>query len=275
MAETAKPKQPSRLPNTSSQVVRQRWLDLLDLSYSTRRVTQQEIEPGVHAVVVPAACRKETNQDLIEVEVRVAASHVPNMARGVRLALERLGEFALTLSADYHGWMGVWGKDIAAGKTLVTAFVDLAYLEAALLARLWDHGVLVEFGSPLAFFRRGALTDYANVYEAVVTMVAEGRSLADTAEQLAPEILKRLQRYANAYHQLSSIYSQAAWHIDGDNFVVQVPGSSLSLALQYWELRGDHASAQKALHEWPSRIEKFLQQGASSPDDEFPKSFAA
>jgi hypothetical protein len=197
------------------------------------------------------------------------------MARGVRLALERLGEFALTLPADYRGWMGAWGKDIAAGDTLVTAFVDLAYLEAALLARLWDQGVLVEFGSPLAFFRRGALTDYANVYEAVVSMVAEGRSLADTADQLAPEILKRLQRYANAYLQLSSIYSQAEWHIDRDNFVVKVPGSRLSLALQYWELRGDHTSGQKVLHGWRSRIERLLQQAISSPDAEFPKSFAA
>jgi len=250
-------------------------LDLLDLSYSTRRVTQQEIEPGVHAVVVPAACRKETNRDLVEAEVRVASSHVPSMARGVRLALERLGEFALSLPADYRGWMGAWGKDIAAGETLVTAFVDLAYLEAALLARLWDHGVLVEFGSPLAFFRRGALTDYVNIYESVVAMLAQGRSLADTADQLAPEILRRLQLYANVYLQLSSIYSQAAWHIDRDNFVIKVPGSRLSLVLQYWELRGDHAAAQKALHGWRARIEKLLQQAVSNPDNELPKSFAA
>jgi hypothetical protein len=275
MAEPTNSKQPTRLPNTPTQLVRQRWLDLLDLSYSTRRVTQQEIEPGVHAVVVPATCRLETNQDLVDVEVRVASSHVPGMARGVRLSFERLGDFALILPGDYHGWMGAWGKDIAAGKTLVTAFVDLAYLEAALLARLWDHGVLVEFGSPLSFFRRGALTDYANVYETVVAMLANGGSLADTADQLAPEILQRLQRYANAYLQLSSLYSQSAWHIERDNFVIKVPGSRFSLALQYWELRGDHASVQKALHIWRNRIEQLLQQAYSSPENEFPKSFAA
>ena len=275
MTETTNSQAPTRLPNTSTQIVRRRWLDLLDLSYSARRVTEVEIEPGVHAVVVPAACRQETTQDLVEAEVRVASSRVPSMARGVRLALERLGEFALTLPADYQGWMGAWGKDIAAGETHVTAFVDLAYLEAALLARLWDHDVLVEFGSPLAFFRRGALTDYVNIYESVVTMLAQGRSLADTADQLAPEILKRLQLYANAYHQLSSIYSQAAWHIDRDNFVLNVPGSRLSLVLQYWELRGEQASAQKVLHGWRSRIEKLLQQALSTPDNEFPRSFAA
>src|SRR5271157_3719435 len=275
MAEATNLTKKTRLPDTPSQIVRQRWLDLLDLSYSTRRVTQQEIEPGVHAVVVPAACRKEAKQDLVEVEMRVASSQVPAMARGVRLALERLGESGLTLPADYYGWMGSAGKDIAAGETLVTAFVDLAYLEAALLARLWDHGVLVEFGSPLSFFRRGALTDYANVYETVAAMLAEGRSLADTADHLAPEILKRLQFYANAYLQLSSLYTQAAWHIDRDNFVVKVPGSRLSLSLQYWELRGDHSSGQKVLHDWRARIERLLQQAVSNPDSEIPKSFAA
>jgi hypothetical protein len=275
MTEPTNLKKQTRLPDLSSQVVRQRWLDLLDLSYSMRRVTQQEIEPGVHAVVVPRACRKDTNQDLIEIEVRVASSQVPAMARGVRLALERLGEFALTPPANYQGWMGTPGKDIAAGETQVTVFVDLAYLEAALLARLWDHGVLVDFGSPLSFFRRGALTDYINVYEAIVIMVAEGGSLADTADRLAMETLHRLQLYANAYLKLSSLYSQAAWHIDRDNFVVKIPDSRLSLALQYWELQGDPSAGQKVLHAWRSRIEKLLQQAASSAETEFPRSFAA
>jgi hypothetical protein len=275
MTDSANPKKPTLLPDTSSQCVRQRWLDLFELSYATRRVTQHEIEPGLHAVVVPAACRKETNKDLVEAEIRVASSQIPPMARGVRFSLEQLGNLALTLPADYRGWMGSWGKDVAAGETLVMAFVDLAYLEAALLGRLWDHGVLIEFGSPLAIFRRGALTDYLNIYEAVAAMVAEGHSLADTADEMAPGILKRLQLYANVYLQLSRIYSQAAWHIDHDNFVVRVPDSRLSLALQYWELRGDHATEHKVLQGWHSRIEKLLTQAVSVPVNEFPKSFAA
>jgi len=275
MTETADVKKPTRLPDTPSQVVRQRWLALLDLSYSTRRVTQQEIELGVHGIVVPSACRTKTMENSIEVEVRVASSHIPAMARGVSLSLERLGEFGLSLPADYRGWMGKWGKDIAAGQTRVTAYVDLAYLEAALLARLWDHGVLVEFGSPLSIFRRGALSDYVNIYEAVTAMLAEGRSLADTADQLAPEILHRLQLYANVYLQLSNLYSQAAWHIEGDNFVIKVPSSRYSLTVQYWELRGDHASQLKVLHGWRSRIERLLEQALSHTDHHFPKSFAA
>ncbi len=276
MTEAADRRKQTRLPDTSSAMVRQRWLELLDLSYATRRVTQQEIEPGMHAVVVPAVYRNEARKDLIEVEVRAATSQVPEMARGVRLALERLSEFTLTLPPDYREWMGARGQDLAAGDTRVTAFIDLAYLEAALLARVWDSGVLVEFGSPLAFFRRGALTDYANVYEAVVAMVFEGRSLADTADRLVPEILKRLQFYANAYHQLTSLYAEAAWHIDRDTFVMKVPRTHLSLALQYWELRGGHATVQKVLKGWRTRIEDLLlQQQASRAGYELPRTFAA
>lgn len=275
MAETSNPNKRSRLPDTSSQLVRQRWLELLDLSYSTRRVTQQEIEAGVHAVVVPAACRREGSQESIDVEFRMASSHVPGMARGVRLALERLGEFALTLPNDYRGWMGAWGKDIAGGKTQVAVFVDLAYLEAALLARLWDHGVLVEFNSPMSFFRRGALTDYADVHETVVRMLVAGDSLADTADQLAHEILNRLQTYANAYLQLCSLYTQAAWQIDHDRFVAKAPRSRLFLVLQYWELQGDHVSSRRVMHAWRSRIENFLQDAASAQQVDLPKSFAA
>lgn len=273
MAESAKSS--SRLPDTSGETVRQRWLDLLDLSYSTRRVTHQEIEPGVHAVIVPAACRRTGKHRLIDVDVRVAESHVPGMARGVRLALDHLGEFGLSTATDYHGWMGPKGKDIAAGETQVTVFVDLAYLEGALLAHLWDHGVLVDFNSPLSFFRRGALTDYANIYEAVVRMVADGRSLAETADQLAAEVLRRLQLYANTYHQLSSLYGQGVWQIDHDSFVLSVPGTRLSLAIQYWELQGDHISSQRSVLRWRRRIESFLEQSLSELHLEVPKSFAA
>ena len=193
----------------------------------------------------------------------------------MRLALERLGEFSLSTRDTYGGWMGRRGKDIAAGKTHVTAFVDLAYLEAALLARLWDAEVLVDFNSPMAFFRRGALTDYANVYESVVGMLADGNSLAETADQLAAGILSRLQLYANAYLQLSSLYSQTAWQIAGDEFVIKVPGSPLTLALQYWQLRGDHLSSQRTMRAWRARIDDFLQQSMSDRQFDVPKSFAA
>ena len=275
MTELTNSPKSSRLPNTPNATVRQRWLELLDLSYSTRRVSHGEIEPGIHAVIIPAIYSEEVDKDLVQLEVRAAMRQVPEMARGVRLPLEQLEEFAQTLPSAHREWMNPWGRDIAAGKARATAFIDLAYLEAALLARLWDTGVLVEFASPLAFFRRGALAEYTNVYEAVVTMVFEGRSLADAADRLAPEILKRLQLYANAYLQLSALYTEGAWHIDGDTFVMKVPGKRLSLALQYWELRGDHATVQRVLHGWRSRIENLLQQSASEPTGENPQSFAA
>jgi hypothetical protein len=272
MADTNEGLKALSLPDTPGHVVRQHWLDLLELCYATRRVTRQEIEPGVQAVVIPAVCRTAANQDLLQTQARAAAAHVPPMAKGVRLQLERLGEFDLALPADYSGWMGKWGKDVAAGTTSATVFIDLAYLEAALVARLSDHGVSVEFGSPLALFRRGTLTDYGNVYEAVSVMVAEGTGFADTAVQLATEILRRLQLYAHVYLHLSSLYAQAKWSIDGDNFVLSVPEARCSLALQYWQLRGDYPAETKVLHDWQIRIEAFLRQAASLS---FPASFAA
>jgi hypothetical protein len=275
MTETTNTTKTSRLPDATSQMVRQRWLDLLDWSYTTCRVTWLEIEPGVHAIVVPAPCRREMDKDLLAAEVRVATGHVPGMARGVRFALGGVGEFALTLAADYRGWMGDWGKDIASGETQVSVFVDLAYLEAALLARLWDHGVIVEFGSPLAFFRRGALTEYENIFEATIAMVSRGDSLAEAADQLASTVLGRLQLYANSYLTLSSIYAQASWQINRDNFVVSIPGSDDSLSLQYWQLREEQSSGQKVLHDWRSRIEQLFQQAIPRVDNGFPKSFAA
>jgi hypothetical protein len=275
MTQTSTIHSPTLLPDTSSQVVRQRWLDLLDWSYATRRVTGQEIEPGVHAVVVPAPCKRNMEKDLLEAEITSASGHVPELAQGVRLALGQLREFSLTRPEDYRGWMGEWGRDIASGETEITVFIELAYLEAAMLARLWDHGVIVDFGSPLAFFRRGTLTEYVNVYEAVCDMVADGRSLADTSLQLASEVLYRLQLYAGAFFQLSCLYSQATWNIERDNYIVKIPGSRPSLALQYWQLRVGSASGQKVLNDWRGRVEKWLQQAATPATNDLPKSFAA
>ncbi len=275
MTETKNPNNRSHLPDASTQFVRQRWLEVFDSSYSTRRVTWLEIEPGVNAVVVPPTWRQQSQKDLNDAEIRVAEGNVPGMARGLRFELAQVGEFVSTLPENYHGWLGNWGRDIAAGRTQVSVFVDLAYLEAALLARLWDHGVIVDFGSPLAFFRRGSLTDYVNIYEAAIAMVTEGHSLADTADHLAPQILARLQRYANIYLQISSLYVQAAWRIENDNFVITIPDSSASLALQYWQLREEGAAEAKVMQQWRRRIEKFLQPEDSTTGKSFPKSFAA
>lgn len=241
----------SHIPDMSGQMVRLRWLELFEQSYATRRVTRGEIEPGVYAVVVPAGCRGES---------KLTPACVPDMAQGFRLQLENLPCFTVNSPLDYNGWLDQWGRDIAAGGTRVTVYVDLAFLEAALLARLWDHGVLVEFGSPMAIFRRGALTDRADVNDAVAEMISEGRSLADTADYLAPEILARLQTYAKVFLHLSSLYSQATWHIDGENFLATAPGSRATMSLPYWEIKGDYASTQKVLQMWRSLIEDFLQE---------------
>lgn len=276
MTDTTMPKKTSRLPDTSGPMVRQYWMELLDWSYASQRVTWREIEPGVSAVIIPTACRKAMDKELLDAEIRMAMGQVPDMARGIHFELEQAGEFTFMPPTDYRGWLGAYGSDIAAGETQVTVFIDLAYLEAALLARLWDHGVIVDFASPLAFFRRGALTDYANVYEAAVAMVVEGRSLADTADLLASQILDRLQLYANAYLQLSTLYAQAEWQIDHDNFVAKIPGSQNSLVLQYWALWINQQSPAQPVNSWHDRIEGFLNQDILSRQDSgFPKSFAA
>ena len=277
MTETSTLRQPSRLPDTSSQVVRQRWLDLFEWSYSIQRVTEQEIEPGVHAVVIPAACKTGMDKELLRAEVRVTSGDIPSMARGLRLErFSGLIELGLTQPDEYRGWMGKWGKDVAAGQTEVMVFVDLAYLEAAMLERLWDHGVIVDFGSPLAFFRRGSLTEYLNIYEAVTTMLAEGYSLADSrvaagfGNSKPPATVR--QRFSKALLPLHSSYmAYRSRQLRRRN----PRGAMPLLNLQYWQLREGSTSGQKVLNEWRARIEQLLQEAAFKVSSGFPKSFAA
>ena len=85
----------------------------------------------------------------------------------------------------------------------------------------------------------------------------------------------RLQFYANAYLQLSSLYTQATWQIAGDEFVVKAPGSRLTLALQYWQLRADQLSSHKTIRGWRTRIDDFLRESVADLRFDIPKSFAA
>lgn len=270
-------KKSGHLPSTSNAQVRERWLEAFDLSYATRRVTYQSIEPGVHVIIVPASCQVDKKRALLEVDVRAAMRQIPELARGVRLGLESIEEFGLSLEPDYRQWMGGYGQDVADGRVRVVAFVDLAYLEAGLLDCLWMAEVLVDFNFPLTFFRRGGLIDYANVLEAAAAMVFEGRGLADTAARLAREALARLQRYAHAFFRLSTFYAECAWRIERDTFVMELamPGKSVSLALPYWELRGGAALAEQTLQAWRERIDTLLREVAPYAWPGVPRSFAA
>jgi len=273
MAEVAEAKKTSHLPSTPSEVVRDRWRELLGLSYATRRVTRQEIEPGVHAVVVPPSCREERKGRILEADLQSALRQVPEMARGVRLTLDKIHEYELRLECDFRRWMGAYGQDLASGKAGAVAFIDLAYFEAALLDRLWNRDVQVEFNTPLSFFRRGLLMDYANVLEAVTAMVFEGRSLADTADALAREVLDHLELYASNFLRLSSLYKECRWRIEGERFVMEI--QRISLAFQYWELRGGEHKAGRAFTDWTGRIENLLREALPSEGRDVPKSFAA
>lgn len=270
-------KKSSHLPSASNAQVRERWLEALELSHATRRVTYQCIEPGVHAIVIPASYADDRKMILLEADVRAAMCQVPELARGVRVGLESLAEFGLSLHTDDRRWMGRYGREVAEGRVRVVAFVDLAYLEAALLDRLWTAEVLVDFNSPLTFFHRGALLDYANVLEAVAAMVFEGRSLADAATRLAREALARLQLYAHAFFRLSNLYTECAWRIKRDTFVMELemPGKAVSLALPYWELRGGADVADRTLQAWRGRIENLLREVAPYNLPGIPRSFAA
>ncbi len=263
----------SRLPSTPSEVVRERWHEVMELSYAARRVTQQEIEPGVHAVVVPPSCRNRSKDHLVEAEVHAALRQIPRMGQGFRLTLDRVREFGSRLEFDFRRWMGNYGPDLASGRAEGAAFVDLAYFEAALLDRLWSRDVQVEFNTPLTFFRRGLLMDYANVLEAVTAMVFEGRSLADAAESLARQVLDDLELYAGNFLRLSSLYKECRWRIEGERFVMEI--ERISLAFLYWELRGGEAKARQAFREWTARIEDLLREAVPLEGREFPKSFVA
>jgi hypothetical protein len=267
---------PTSLPSASSAEVREQWLALFDLSYATRRITHQRVEPGVHVIAVPPCYQQKRRKEMLEADVRAAMRQVPELARGVRIALEDADRFALALDSDYRHWMGEFSSDVAAGRTRVVAFIDLAYLEAGLVDRLWAAEVLVDFQSPLTFFRRGALHDYANVLEAVAAMIFGGRSLAETADGLACTVLAHLQLYASSFLRLSSLYSKCAWRIEHDMFVMEVgmTGKSVSLALPYWELRGAKPASQ-TLEAWRGRIETLLSEVAPYALCEFPESFAA
>src|SRR5689334_3712647 len=94
---------------------RKRWLELLDLSYATRRVTHQQIERGIHAVVVPPAYREEKRKEILEADIRSGIRQIPELAHKVQLTLTKINDFNLLLESDYRQWMGNYGQDIASG----------------------------------------------------------------------------------------------------------------------------------------------------------------
>ena len=277
MARSPQAKVPAEPPRTSNAQVRERWLEALDLSHATRRVTHHPIEPGVHVIIVPASYLLDRKMALVEVDILATMGQVPRLARGVRLGLESIEEFGLSLATDYREWMGDFGRQVADGRVRVMVFVDLAYLEAGLLDRLREAEVRVDFNSPLTFFHRGGLMDYANVLEAAAAMVFEGRALADAASRLAAEATARLQLYAQTFFRLSNFYPQCVWRIERDTFVMELamPGKSVSLALPYWELRGGAAAAQRTVQAWRERIETLLREVAPYTRPGVPRTYAA
>ena len=168
--------------------------------------------------------------------------------------------------------MGPHGADITSGRIDAVVYVDLAYLEAAVLDRLYGSEVKVDFNIPISMFRRGELTDTENVLDATARMVCEGRSLVDTAAGMAHEILARLGMYAEAFVRLSTLYAGARWRIQNETFLMELPGRGISLTLRYGELR---RGAGPTLETWRYWIEGLLEDASSDADKDLPRSFAA
>ena len=261
----------SRIPCLPSSVIRERWEGLLGRAYATRDVTCAEIEPGVNAVIAAPSWPSEEGLEMTERNIRAAFSSVPGMARGFRLRFDNVQLYGLALEKDYAQWLGRFRSDVVSGRADIVVFVDLAYLEAGLIDRLYQSEVLVDFRIPLVVFTRGGLVDSANVLDAAAIMVFEGRSLLDTAARLARETLSRLEAYATAFWKLSRLYADLRWRIEQDCFVMEVPGKNLRLALHYWDLRAGEA---RAFEGWQKQIEACLRD-ASPLSGSAPKSYAA
>ncbi|MGH9651182.1 MAG: hypothetical protein ACRD3I_12025, partial [Terriglobales bacterium] len=206
-----------------------------------------------------------------EKNARAAFAQVPGLARGFRLRFSKVPLYGLTLEKEYAQWLGRFQADVVSGRTDIVVFVDLAYLEAALIDQLYQFDVLVDFRVPQAFFTRGGLLDSSNVLEAAASMVFEGRSLVDAAARLAGETLRHLEAYASAFWKLSRLHTDFQWRIERDHFVLEAPGKNLNLALHYWDLRGGE---RRAWEDWQRQIENLLRDAPPLAGND-PKSFAA
>lgn len=261
----------SRIPDLSSSIIRERWQGLLDRAYASGQVTHGEIEPGINAAIAAPSWPIPGALEVTEKNQRAPFSPVPGLARGFRLRFDKVQLYGLALEKDYAGWLGRFRADVLSGRTDVVVFVDLAYLEAALLDRLYRFDVLVDFRVPLVFFTRGGLVDSANALEAAAIMVFEGRSLLDAATRLAAETLSHLGSYAAAFWKLSRLHADLHWRIEQDNFVMEVPGKNLTLALHYGDLRSVES---RAFEGWQRQIENLLGEAGPFAGSD-PKSFAA
>ncbi len=262
----------SVIPRNTTTTVRQRWMELLHLSSTSRRVVHGELETGVHAIVAPACPVPSTDHGAFEATLRTAVRGLPEMARPLRLSLAKLGRCVLNSEDHFGVWMGPYGAGVASGRIDAVVYVDLAYLEAAVLDRLDGSEVSVHFNVPISVFRRGELTDTENVLDAAARMVFEGRSLVDAATRMAQDILARLGMYAEAFVRLSNLYTGARWRIQNETFLMELPGRGISLTLRYGELR---RGAGVTLETWRYWIESLIEDASSRAGEALPQSYAA
>ncbi len=246
----------SIIPRNSGATIRERWLALIAQSRAKRAVAHAELETGVHALFTPANFSARDEPSEFAASLRRALERIPRMTRGVRFSLAKAGSYGIPLVDDFRGWMGQDGADVAAGRADAIVQVDLAYLEAALLDRLHETEVQLEFNVPITRFYRGDLIDCSNVLEAAARMAFEGRSLMEAATRVAEQALQHFGTYAEVFWQLCRLYPHARWRIQASTFVMELPLRGISLSLRYWELnRGTSATIET----WRYWIESLLE----------------
>lgn len=221
-------------------------------------------------IVAPGCAMKGLSHGELDALLLQAQAALPEMARPLRLSFAQLHRCDPMFAEYGRAWMGPHAAEIASGRAQALVFLDMAYLEAALLDCFFGSEVDVNFNLPIANFRRGELTDYANLLEATARMVAEGWPLVHSARRVAQQVLARLEAYAEAFVRLSSLYASARWRMQDNTFVMEIPARGISLALRYWELRNN---ASTTFETWKRWIESLLE--GDSLREGTPRSFAA
>lgn len=254
--------------------IKSRWATLFDKVYRTERASYACVDNGVHAIVVPLVSKRGPVKALeqLEQELRVAMRQIPELARAFKINLTDMLD-SQGSKREQIPWLPEFAQDVRQGKATGEVLVDLAYLEAALLHEFWDTDVEMEFGTPLSFFHRGGLSDYANVLEATTLAVAEGVSLQTAAIRLARDVARDLEVYAQAFLRLSSLYPQCQWSIKSQQFAVKIPRRLSTWNFCYWDLQKEDPF--HVVQGWGQVVDRLLQEANLLSTPEPPKSYAA
>jgi hypothetical protein len=253
--------------------IRSRWLALFRKARRDGRPSYACVDIGIHTIVLPLSKGATVNTaQQFEEDLRAVVRQVPELGREGKISLAD----ALSHSISEGGrpcWLGEFAQSITQGKIIGEVFVDLAYLEAALLHEFWECNVEMDFGTPLTFFHRAGLSDYADVLEAAAWAVGEGISLQTAAIRLARDVARDLETYAQVFLRLSALFPQCRWSIKGQQFAVKIPRRLNTWNFSYWDLKKD--DPLRVVQEWGEVVDRLLREANVLATPELPNSHAA